>query len=231
MAKAAKSLMEKFNKAKEGDKRAKKGLSRRLSSARKEVERLKRAEAKDRQAAVKDTMSRLGEILGERTNMARIQENAHVMEQGMEQMGEIFQRDNLTAMTILDIQKFALLIEAAVANCEADNLHDAVNAQDEFNIAVNELVISTLEAEEELDEEKIAALWDTCVSERDNRVLMRGTTAFFSVNMHIQQVTGLVRNGECEDWQAEITRRLSSLFAKYDIDVTVGDLADIFAVI
>lgn len=231
MAKTTKSLMDKFTKVKEGDSRAKKGLSRKLSAAKRQIAADDRAIAKLRAAAVKDTMSKLGDILGEKTNIARIRDNAHIQERGIEQMEEIFQRDNLVALTVLDIQKFKLLIEAAVANYEADNLHDAANSQDEFNTAVNEYLVDALENEQELDEDKIAALWDTCVSEKDNAVLMRGTTAFASVDMHIQQVTALVTKGECEDWQAEITQRLSRLFAKYNIDVTVGDMADIFAVL
>lgn len=231
MASAIKSLRDKFKKAKDGDARAKKGLSRKLSTARKEVDRLKRGEAKDRAAAVKHTMSRLDEILGDRTNMARIQENASVHERGIGEMYKILERDNVLAQTMLDMQKFQLLIEEAVAECEADNLHDATNAQAEFNIAVNELIVSTLEAEEELDEDKIAALWDTCITDKDNRVLMRGTTAFFSVNMHCQQVMGMFRKGECESWQTEIRERLSSLFHKYDIDITVEHMLDIFDIL
>jgi len=228
---ARKSLMDRFLADQQADERQKKGLSRSLRSAVKEIAAADKRAVRLRKAVAKETMESLTAILADKTDMVRIRKNAHVQARGIVQTQEVLSRDIFMEMNLLDIQRFALIIEGNVSDIDVDNLCDANKALEEFDIAVNEYIMQALHASEEADGDKIGDMWDNIVGEKHTAVLMRATTSLESVRMHIAQVTEAVKNGECSDWQDELSVRLIRLFAKYNIDIASDDLALMFRAI
>lgn len=214
-----KKLFDRLNKIEEKKQAVKEGKPVSVRSGISEAERIKRAQEKARKDYIKSVMSDLKEILGSTTDMQRISDMSGIREQAIMDGRDYINEDNLTVeLALLDIQKFALVVKSLTADQDIDLVIDAEENLEVFNEAVRVYAAQVIDAGDEVDEDKIADMYDKYVSNVSDAVLQRGTTVYKSIDMHVSQVSGLVKKGECEDWKAELCERLTRLYNRYNIN-------------
>ena len=210
-----------LQKAKEAEKRVKEGGPLKIKSAISEIGRMKKAAAKANEAYIKEVMESRGEILKGFADYKRVQENEHVRERAVNELREFFQRDIDTELELLEAEKFKLVVMDELADADIDNLIDAKDAEEAFNEALRNYTISVLESGDEIDEDEVKAMWQRIVGDKHTSTLQRGTTIFFTVDMHFQQAIAAWKNGDVVSWKEEFITRLQRIGEIFNIPESV----------
>ena len=202
----------------------KKGPS--IKSALTTLERLERAQERERLAFIKELMEDKNSALCEHVeDFERIKNLLPVTSRGIHQAEEVLSSYR-EKKAYFEAQLYLLEKKVDAAQNDLDFLHNAQDNWAEFNAAVMSYTMECIEKVEEFDADAIIELWDSMMSEEDIAILNRGTTTFESLDYLFKQIEDEFANNP--DGAKDILKeKIATLFNRYNIRETETPSEDI----
>lgn len=191
------------------------GIKTKISDA----QRLARQAEKARRDFIAETMSRRSEILQGVVDFSRVQDKAGVCDRALSQAQDYCKGGGNIRIAILEFSLHVEKIKEKMAEKDVENIYDAREQLKDFENCLAEYLMKCLECTLPVIDDEVKLLWENCVTEKSQEVLLRGTTVFDSIDFHANKIFPLIKSGEmsAKEGKATLKIALTELFKKYGL--------------